>query len=69
LHSFQARRVQAKVRIKDGGVCLAELAADLVHKGDRDALPSRSRSLPQDSVALILRDTVLNRQLHFRCSP
>jgi hypothetical protein len=69
LESFRTKRVVAKVRVKDGAVCLAELGAELSHDAQREALPKRSLALPRDSVPLVLRDPFLQRQLHFRCSP
>lgn len=69
LSSYRATRVVARVRVEEGRVCLSELAADLVQKAEREALPPRARALPPGGVPLTLRDTFLHRHLHFRCSP
>lgn len=68
LPGWRSGRVLGKVRIKDGGVCLMELAADLVRGGEREAAPMRSQDLASGTIPLALRDPVSKRQLFFRCS-
>jgi hypothetical protein len=66
--SARANGVRARILVRDGSVCVSELAASLGGRPERDSVLARSASLPADSVSLLLRDSKLERQLEFRCS-
>src|SRR5690606_8362103 len=67
LPEMRASAVHARLLVRDGSVCVSELAAELAERGSASTIPPRSNAIPADSVSLRLREPRLERHLEFRC--
>jgi hypothetical protein len=65
---LRASDLTAKVLVRDGALCVLELAALVTHKDAPESLPAPSPTLPRESVELLLHDPFSQRRLEFRCS-
>jgi hypothetical protein len=65
---MQASAVRAKVLMRDGSICLSDLAATVSRKDNSDASFEHAKATSGEAVPLTLHDPTLGRQFVFRCA-